>query len=189
MSRREDSHTPNDWTDLTEVWTRPAAGVEPDLTARFVRRRAWLSRLNFLGEAAGALVAGGMGLWAAVRHDAPFIGLAAVAFAVFGLAVTLWARPGAAPGDLATPRAALDAALQQARSGLRWARAGQAVSVAALVFLGVMAWHDDGPVSVPLYGGFLIFLALAAALYERHGRRARERMRTHAKALAELDGA
>ena len=83
MSRPEDSHTPNDWTDLTEVWTRPAAGAEPDLTARFVRRRAWLSRLNFLGEAGGALIAGGVGLWAALRHDAVFVGLAALAFAVF----------------------------------------------------------------------------------------------------------
>lgn len=181
MSRPED-----DWNDLTEVWTRP--GAEPDLTARFVRRRGWLSRLNFLGEAAGALVAGGVGLWVAVRHEALFIGLAAIAFAVFGLAVTLWARRGASPGDLATPRAALEAAMHQARSGLRWARAGQAVSVAALIFLGIMAWHDGAPVSVPLYGGFLIFLGLAAALYERHARRARARMRTHAEALTELDG-
>ncbi|MGQ3069052.1 MAG: hypothetical protein ACT6TH_10690 [Brevundimonas sp.] len=187
MSRPEDSHTPNDWTDLTEVWTRPAAGAEPDLTARFVRRRAWLSRLNFLGEAGGALIAGGVGLWAALRHDAVFVGLAALAFAVFGLAATLWARRGAAPGDLATPRAAVEAAVRQANSGLRWARAGQAVSVAALGFLGVMAWQDEGPVSAPLYGGALLFLAAAVIFYERHARKARARIRTHAKALSDLD--
>ena len=186
MSRPEDSHTPNDWTDLTEVWTRPAAGAEPDLTARFVRRRAWLSRLNFLGEAGGALIAGGVGLWAALRHDAVFVGMAALAFAVFGLAATLWARRGAAPGDLATPRAAVEAAVRQATSGLRWARAGQAVSVAALGFLGVMAWQDEEPVSVPLYCGALLFLAAAVIFYERHARRARGRVTRHLTALDDL---
>lgn len=189
MSRPETDRPDDDWTDLTEVWVRPAADAEPDLTARFVRRRAWLARLNFAGEALGAVIAGGLGLWIATRPGALVIGLAAAVFAVFGLALTLWARRGAAPGDLATPRAALEAALQQARSGLRWARAGQAVSVAALLFLAVMAWSDDRPLSAPLYGGFLAFLAVGTLLYERHARRARARMATHARALEELDRA
>ncbi len=189
MTRPEDHQPPDDWNDLTEAWTRPDPDAEPDLTARFVRRRALLGRLNFMGEALGAVVAGGMGLWVALRHGALLIGLAAFAFAVFGLVVTLWARRGAAPREMATPRAALEAAMLQARSGLRWARAGQAVSLAALVFLGVMAWREDGPVSVPLYGVFLVFLAAAAVSYERHARRARTRIEDHRMALEDIDRA
>lgn len=189
MSRPEDHRSQDEWTDLTAVWNSPASEAEPDLTARFVRRRAWLARLNFIGEALGAVIAGGLGLWVALGHDAPAIGLAALAFGVFGLAVTLWARRGASPGDLATPRAALDAAVAQARSGLRWARAGQAVSVAALGFLGVMVWHERPSFPAPAYGAALLFLAVAVAFYERHARLARARIAGHLAVLEDLDRA
>lgn len=183
---------PDDWSDLAEVWTAPQDASQPtaDTTAGLVdamRRRAWMARLNFHIEAWGAVVAGLAGGGFALRHHAPLVGGAALAFAAFALVATLWARRGAAPGEADTPRAALQAAIRQARSGVRWARAGQAISLAALVFIAVLGVARPTQEALPLYLGGGAFLAVCAAFYERHARRCLARIARHEAALADLD--
>lgn len=181
MTRPDD-----DWNALAAVWTAPDDA--PQLTAGSVRRRALLGRLNFHIELGGSLIAGAAGGWFAVRHGSPVLGVAAAAFAAFALAGTLWARRGAEPSAMDTPRAALEAALLQARSGLRWARAGQAICVAALLFLTVVAAAHPSGGSLVIYLASGVFLAVTAGFYERHARRSRRRMSRHATALRDLDG-
>lgn len=183
---------PDDWTDLAEVWTTDAAPNDraPDALGdleRRVRRRALLATLNFHLEAWGAVVAGALGGWVAVRHDAPVLGLAGVIFAVFALAATLWARRGAAPGEAETPAAALAAAVRQARSGLRWARAGQAICVAALLFTGMVGLAAPNDHMPMIYLATFGFLGVMAIFYEHHARRCRARINRHAAALRELE--
>ena len=132
---------PDDWSDLSQVWTAPEAASPAFIPAdleRQVRRRALLATVNFHIEAWGAVLAGAVSGWVAFRHDAPLLGSAGLVFAVFALVATVWARRGAVPGEAETPAAALAAAIRQARSGLRWARAGQAICVAALLFLAAV---------------------------------------------------
>ncbi len=179
---------PDAWTDLADVWTTPEAAPEPTAPLeRRVRRRALLATLNFHLEAWGAVLAGGLGGWVAWRHDAPILGLAGVAFALFSLAATLWARRGARTGGIETPGAALAAAIRQARSGLRWARAGQAICAAALLFIlvvGLSAPNDALPV---IYTATFAFLSAMAVFYERHARLCKARIAGHQAALAELE--
>lgn len=179
---------PDDWNDLAEVWTAPQDGPEVTDLVRGMRRRAWLARINFLVEAGGAVVAGLFGAWMALRHQEPVMGGAAVIFAAFALVAALWARRGAEPGLADTPAEALRAAVAQARSGLRWARAGQAVTAGALLFV-VVVGLDAGafPGGVWVYLAIGIVLALCAAFYERHARRARARVADHRAALAEME--
>ncbi|GAA0634297.1 hypothetical protein [Brevundimonas lenta] len=179
---------PDDWSDLAEVWTTPNGGVEPTAElVRGIRRRAWLARVNFQLEAWGAVLAGVAGGWIAFRHDEPLLGAAAFVFAVFALAVTLWARRGAEPGEADTPAAALRTAIGQARSGLRWARAGQATTVAALLFVVVVAVDEGIAGKAWLYVPAGMFLTACSILYERHTWRCRRRIADHEAALAELD--
>jgi len=181
---------PDDWSDLSQVWTAPEvappAGAAADLE-RSVRRRALLATVNFHLEIWGAVIAGALGGWVALRHDAPLLGFAGVAFAVFALIATVWARRGAVPGEAETPAAALAAAIRQARSGLRWARAGQAICIAALGFLAVVgvAYPNAAPPTIHLTA--LVFLAGMAVFYERHARRCRRRIAVHEAALKELE--
>lgn len=181
-----------DWTDLAEVWTAPAdpgggdPGPEPDLS-RALRRRARLGALNFHIEAWGAVLAAAAGGWFAFRHDSPLIGVAAIAFSLFALIATLWARRGLGATDADTPREALSAALRQARTGLKWARAGQAISLAGVAFLAVMAVLRPAPEVAPVYLGGGVLMACAILFYERHARRSRARIARHEAALAELD--
>jgi hypothetical protein len=190
MTRPEDG--PEDWTDLAKVWTTPGATADPapepagDLERR-VRRRARLATLNFHLEAWGAVVAGGLGAWVAVRHDAPLLGFAGVAFSLFALAATVWARRDARPGDAETPAAALAGARRQARSGLRWARAGQAICVAALLFLGVVGLTHPNAHLPAIYLAAFVFLGGMAVFYERHARISRTRIARHEAALRELE--
>lgn len=191
MTRPDDRQPPvpgDDWSDLAEVWTAGQDG--PDLTAdlvRSMRRRAVLARLNFHFEAWGAVVAGLVGAWAAFRHDAWVLGGAALVFAAFALVVTLWARQGAEPGAAETPRQALAAAVGQARSGLRWARAGQAVGVAALLFVGVVSVEAGALPTPGFHLPIAAFLIGATLFYERHARRAKARIAGHEAAMRDLD--
>ena len=187
---RPDDQRPDDWSDLAEVWTAPQDGPDMiDLVAR-LRRRAWLARLNFLFEAWGAVLAGLFGVWMAWRHEEPVMGGAALVFAAFALVATLWARRGAEPGLADTPAEALRAAAAQARSGLRWARAGQAVTAGALLFVIVVAVDAGGvPGGVWVYLAIGVVLALCGAFYERHARRARARAAGHRAALEEMEDA
>ncbi|MFC7379846.1 hypothetical protein [Brevundimonas sp. GCM10030266] len=179
---------PEDWTDLAEVWTAPAETPEPaPELARAVRRRATLATLNFHLEAWGAVAAGGVAVWVALRHDAPVLGLAGAAFGVFALAATLWARRGARPGEADTPAAALHAAIRQARSGVHWARAGQAICAGALAFILVLGLSHPSTALPVIYLISFAFIAAMAAFYERHARRCRARITRHQAALAELE--
>jgi len=182
---------PDDWTDLAQVWTTAddTTGGAPDGAGdleRRIRRRARLATLNFHLEAWGAVLAGGVGGWAALRHDAPWLGVAGAAFAVFALAATLWARRGARPGEAETPAAALTAALRQARSGLRWARAGQAICAAALLFIIAVGLNAPNAHLPMISLAAFVFLAVMALFYERHARRCKGRIARHAAALEEL---
>jgi hypothetical protein len=176
---------PDDWTDLAEVWTAPEDA--PELTAASVRRRAWLARLNFRFEAGGAVVAGLFGGGIALTQREPVLGVAALVFGAFALIATVWARRGVGPELTTTPGETLRAAVAQARSGLRWARAGQAITCAALLFV-IAAVLDAGIATAAwLYGPVLLLLALCAVFYERHARRCRTRIARYEAALLELE--
>jgi len=179
----------DDWTDLAEAWTTPGPEASPPDPAllRSVRRRARLGRINFHLEAWSAVAAGLVGGFVAWRQAAPLIGLAAVAFAGFALALTLWARRGLPADAASTPADALRAAAAQARSGLRWARAGQAVGLAALLFVAVVALARGVGAAAPFLAFATVFLLACFAFYERHARRSRARLRRHEAALAELE--
>lgn len=181
--------TGDDWDDLAAAWTAPQTEMvaDPALT-RAVRRRARLGRANFLLEVGGSVAAGVIGVWAALRNGAPGVALAVVLFAGFALTMTLWARRGLPPEAADSPAGALRAAVAQARSGLRWARAGQAVGLAALLFVAVVAANQGVAVGDPLIVFAVVFVLAAVALHERHARRCRARLSRHAAALAELEG-
>lgn len=178
---------PDDWNDLAEVWTAPQDG--PDMTAdlvRSMRRRAGLARLNFLLEIGGCLFGCVIGAVFAVTGWAPIMGVAALTFSLFSLILTLWARRGAEPGLADSPAEALRAAIRQARSGQQWARAGQAITVAAGLFVTATA-VEAGDHAAPLYLPLALLLLGCLVFYERHARRATARMAGHAAALAELE--
>ncbi|MDQ8029329.1 MAG: hypothetical protein REJ23_11425 [Brevundimonas sp.] len=181
---------PEDWTDLVEVWTAPVKADAPEpapALARAVRRRAALATLNFHLEAWGAVGAGVVAGWVAFRHDAPVLGVAGVAFGLFALIATLWARRGARPGEADTPAASLHAAIRQARSGVHWARAGQAICVGAMAFILSLGLASPSPALPLIYLVSFGFILAMAAFYERHARRCRTRIARHEAALAELD--
>ncbi len=181
---------PDDWSDLSQVWTAPEAASPAFIPAdleRQVRRRALLATVNFHLEVWGAVLAGAVSGWVAFRHDAPLLGSAGLVFAVFALVATVWARRGAVPGEAETPAAALAAAIRQARSGLRWARAGQAICVAALLFLAAVGVTYPNAALPMIYLGSFVFLGAMAVFYERHARRCRRRIAIHQAALEELE--
>lgn len=181
---------PDDWSDLSQVWTTPEPAPSSDVAAdleRSVRRRALLATVNFHLEAWGAVIAGAVSGWVAFRHDAPLLGSAGLVFAVFALIATLWARRGAVPGEAETPAAALAGAIRQARSGLRWARAGQAICVAALGFVVVLGVAHPSAALPMISLVALGFLGGMAVFYERHARRCRRRIAVHQAALEELE--
>jgi hypothetical protein len=180
----------HDWSDLTDAWTgspEPEPPVDAGLI-RALRRRDRLAKINFLLEmagGAGGLVATG---WAMRRGlPLPAVG-AAVAFTVFALTMTLWSRRGDPRLLTDTPEAVLRSALGQARAGYRWALAGLAISLAAILFLVVLMTVRDPigvqPGSVMVAG---VFLALCIGFYLRHARQCRRRTRTYQAALEALD--
>jgi Na+/melibiose symporter-like transporter len=183
----------DDWSDLSRAWTDPASDAPQDLRAdaaliRSVQRRDRLARLNFWAELGGGVIVLGVVVWAAVVHDLPWsVNVAALAFIVFGVALTVWSRRGD-PGVLTeTPEAVLRSAIAQARTGERWAWAGVAMSVAAFAFLGVMRGVGSARDGFDLIPALVIFLLVCIAGYGCHARRCRRRRRAHEAALAALD--
>lgn len=180
----------DDWTDLTRTWTdRPVASprLDPDML-RTVRRRDFMARLNFVGELAGGAATAGVVLWATLARDLPWtLALAAMGFVGFALAATLWSRRGD-PGLLTgTPEDVVLSAIAQARTGYRWAWAGVATSLAAFVFVTVLAGlSPTGSVTLNtllMLGGFLL---ICIGLYVMHARRCRRRMAAHSATLQAL---
>ena len=187
-----------DWTDLAGAWTENASGGARGSDAQLVRqlrRRALVGQLNFVFECLLCLVALAIAAWL-ILSGGPArlaIGVATLVFAGFGLATAIWARGRAAPALTGTPADAVRTALHQAESGLRWAKAGLWMTLAAFVFLGVHLAVDllDGgptPLTLPVIGGGAVLLAGGAVLYRRHARRCRRRIASHRAALAELAG-
>lgn len=181
----------DDWSDLTRTWTdRPAAPprLDPNLF-RAVRRRDLLARLNFVGELAGGVVTIGIVIWATLVRDLPWpLGLTALGFVAFALAGTLWSRRGD-PGLLTgTPEAVLLSAIAQARTGYRWAWAGVATSLAAFVFVTILAGLSPtgsiSPRDLLIMGGLLL---ACIGLYVAHARRCRRRMAAHTATLQAMD--
>lgn len=187
-----------DWSDLAGAWTEngedAARGSDAQLVRR-LRRRAVAGRINFIFE---CLLCGGalaVALWL-VLSGGPVrltIGAATVAFAGFGLATAVWARGRSGPTLTGTPADAVRTALHQAESGLRWARAGWWMTLAAFGFLAVHLAVDlldrgPGPLTLPLIGGGAVALAGWGAFYRWHARRCRRRIAHHRVALDELEG-
>lgn len=185
----------DDWSDLTQTWTAPAADGEPALNPSLIRdlqTRDRLARLNFAGEIAGGVVVVAVVIWSTAARGLPWsAGLTALGFVAFALVMTLWSRRGD-PGLLTdTPQAALRSAIAQARTGYRWALAGVAISIAAMVFLLVVQTLLPGaPGSdARIMLGFGAFLVICIGFYLRHARRCRQRMAAHQAALAALTDA
>ena len=180
----------DDWSDLTRTWTdRPATPprLDPNLF-RAVRRRDLLARLNFAGEIAGGVVTVGVVLWATLVRDLPWsLALTALGFVGFALAGTLWSRRGD-PGLLTgTPEAVILSAIAQARTGYRWAWAGVATSLAAFVFVTILAGLSPvGSVTPRTLLMLAAFLLVCIGLYFAHARRCRQRMAVHTVTLQAL---
>lgn len=189
----------DDWSDLAGAWTAadvaeaPTAAADLAGLARRLRRRDRLARLNFLAECAACLSAAGVGAWLLVRGGAgdTALGLGAILFAGFGLAVAVWARAGARRPQTGTPAEALDSALAQARSGLRWAWSGLAITGAAVVFLGLVEWVSlrlgHAGHAAPITVIALALLAGLGVFYVLRIRRCRRRIQAWRAALDELD--
>lgn len=185
----------DDWSDLSRAWTNPTSDATEDLRAdaaliRSVQRRDRLARLNFWAELGAGVIVLGVVVWAAIIHHLPWsVNLAAVAFIVFGVALTVWSRRGD-PGVLTeTPEAVLRSAIAQARTGERWAWAGVAMSFAAFAFLGFMWGLTSTQDGYDLILVFVVFLLVCIAGYGVHARRCRRRRRAHEAALAALEEA
>jgi len=180
----------DDWSDLTRTWTdRPAPPprLDPALF-RAVRRRDRLARLNFVAEIAGGVVTVGVIVWATLVRDLPWtIALAASGFVGVALAGTLWSRRGD-PGLLTgTPEAVVVSAMAQARTGYRWAWAGVATSLAAIVFVTILApLAPTGSVTARTMLAMAAFLLVCIGLYLAHARRCRRRMAAHTATLQAL---
>lgn len=185
-----------DWTDLAGAWTEDAGASDRGSDAQLVRhlrRRALAGRVNFIFECLLCLIAFVIAVWL-ILSGGPArlaIGAATMIFAGFGLATAIWARGRAAPALTGTPADAVRTALHQAESGLRWARAGWWMTLAAFAFLGVHLAVDllDGglePLTLPVIGGGAVLLTGGAVLYRRHARRCRRRIASHRAALDEL---
>ena len=178
----------DDWSDLSKTWAEPQADAPP-LDTAFVKaliRRDRLARTNYLLETSGAAVVAAVVVWAAIAQDLPLVVAAAAGgFALFALVVTIWSRRGDPGLLLDTPEAALRSALAQARIGLRWAWAGIAISLAAIVFLLVMALVSRDVIWAVVIGGLAIMAAVA--FYLRHARNCRRRIAAHEAALAALE--
>lgn len=186
----------DDWSELARAWigtTDDEPRLNPGLL-RGLRRRDRLARINFAAELAGGVAVLGAVGWAVLGRDLPWQpAVAAIGFVAFALVMTLWSRRGD-PGLLTeTPEAVLRSAIGQARTGRRWAHAGVAISIAALVFLAVMVGMiqpDRGPQPTVLLASGLFLLA-CIGLYLRHAGRCRRRMAAYQaalEALSEPDG-
>lgn len=178
----------DDWSDLSKTWAEPQADAPPLDTAfvhALIRRDRW-ARINYLLETSGAVAAAAVVVWAVVAQDLPLVVAAAAGgFALFALVVTIWSRRGDPGLLLDTPEAALRSALAQARIGLRWSWAGIAISLAAIVFLVVMALVSPKVISASAIGGLAILAAVP--FYLRHARNCLRRIAAHEAALAALE--
>lgn len=187
---RKAAPPPPEWAELSAVWTDPAAAPAPDAAAlaRAVRRRARLARLNYLTEiVTSLLVLLALGVLTAQGRLALPLALAGAAFALFALGLTLWARRGLGDETASTPEQALRLALRQGQTGLRWARAGLANTVAATIFVAFILSQADGSGEMRVsLGGVALFLGGCALFYAVHARRCRRRMAAHEQVLATL---
>lgn len=176
----------DDWTTLSDTWTAPAPddGALASLAGN-VRRRALFARINFYVEIASCTAAVVLGGWLVVSGEG--VGVAALLFGLFAGALTLWARGARDPSPMDTPAQALKAAIRQAEAGRRWARGGVAVTVAASIFVGVMAASTPGPILWPLYGVMALLLLGCLVFQLRHHDRCVARIRTFQQALDALN--
>ena len=180
---------PDDWTDLTAAWTAPTDQPAPPVAdvVRRVRRRAGWARANFYVEIIGCVIAAAIGVWASLDQGSWLIAVAAVAFCGVALGLTLWAWGGGVGDPADTPEQALRAALKQAQSGLRWARAGQLLGPVAIVFVLIIAWDETWRVRLAAMAALAVFMLVFGLFYERHARRAKARITQAQAALAELE--
>ena len=180
----------DDWSDLTRTWTdRPVTPprLDPDMV-RTVRRRDRLARLNFVGELAGGAATVGVVLWATLVRDLPWtFAMTAMGFVSFALVATLWSRRGDPGLFTGTPEAVVLSAIAQARTGYRWAWAGVATSLAAIVFVTILAaLSPTGSVTTRTMLMMAAFLLVCIGLYIAHARRCRRRMAAHTATLQAL---
>lgn len=189
--------TDNGWKSLGDAWREGGAAPALDIAeieAR-VRRQQFWQALGARMDLAACLIALAICVWAIVKGDPPTmaLGLAGLAFTLFGLVVAL--GRDRAPSALAsrTVSAALGWELATARASVRSSVGGLLVAAAALVFLAicVFAYRRDGLLAP---GGAAVY-ALAAGLLFTLGsgavstwnlRRRRARVRRLEALLADL---
>ena len=142
----------NGWNGWAEAWRNGAEGdpaSDVEAIERRVRREQAGQALRTWGDVAASILALGVSVWVMIREDGPasmVLGLAGIAFSLFGLAVVLGRKR--APSALAsrTVAAALGWEIATARSGVCTSVGGMAIAVASLVFLGlcVAVFRQEG---------------------------------------------
>lgn len=190
----------NGWENWGDAWRedgRDAAGPALDVDAIEARgRREQLGQsVRARLDLVGCLLALGVCAWVMVKGDPPALalGLAGLAFTLFGLVVTLGRER--TPQALAsrTVAAALGWELATARAGVRSSIGGLLVAAAALVFLAVCAFvfQREGLLAP---GGRAVYPMTAALLFTAGSsvfsawmlRRRRARVRQLEALLADL---
>lgn len=157
----------DDWTSWAEAWRADDANaLDIDAIERRVRaaQRGRSVRTGIdLAAAASAIV---VSVWAMIS-GAPagmIVGLAGLAFALFGLVITLGRERTPAAMASRTVTAALGWEIATARSAVRSAVGGMAIAAACLLFLAVCAtvFRYEGVLTV---GGAAFYVMLASLAY------------------------
>jgi len=157
----------DDWTSWAEAWRADDAdSTDIDAIERRVRsaRRGRSVRTGIdLAAVASAVV---VSVWVMISGEPAgmIVGLAGLAFALFGLAVALGRERTPAAMAARTVTAALDWEIATARSAARSAVGGMAVAAACLAFLAVCAavFRQEGLLEL---GGAAVYVMLASLAY------------------------
>jgi len=135
----------SEFEDLAQLWQEDAGPSATALKQR-VRRAVLLNRLALVGEIVVAIAGGTIGIWLAVTGQW-LIGVAALVFSVFGLAMSVSTRWHSSRFDTETLQAAFQSAMNQTSAQLRSLVAGIWVCAAALLFLAIIGWDATTGVS------------------------------------------
>ena len=185
----------DDLGDLAMIWRGDEGPRLKDLP-RQARRAALAAQIVFAVECAIAAAGAAAGFWVYWR-GLHAIGVATVAFSLFGLAVAFWARAKAWRLETGTVAAELRTSLDQAKASYRAAWGGLWLCAAALVLLAVNVWvaFQGGQPTVSDYrrlaiafaaplvfvAGYIVVLAIALD----RARVRLERLRVLAQSLGE----
>lgn len=184
-----------EWLELSRMWVEvgadgPEEAVNAELVAT-IRRRALLARLNAVGEILVCVVAIGILVWAVAVHQLTGLPvIAAFAFILSAIAMSIWSRWQKPDFLMETQGQALRTAAAQARSGQRWAWAGLAVCAAGSIYMAVFLLQmtsAKGQTLMAVGAAGTAFVLVWICLCVRHARTSSQRLRAYLEAIEALE--